>query len=79
MKDDTSQTIAILEGELDRIAYFNAENHFTIAKIRPFNTSQVVTVVGHMANVRPGPVPQMAASRAAPEIVCAEKPVPSKR
>jgi len=54
MKNDTPQQVVTIEGDLDRITYFNEENHYTIAKIKPFNTGNIVTVVGHMAAVRPG-------------------------
>jgi exodeoxyribonuclease V alpha subunit len=54
MKNDASSNLVTIEGDLERITYFNEENHYTIAKIKPFNTPNIVTVVGHMAAVRPG-------------------------
>ena len=54
MKNDSPQQFVTIEGDLDRITYFNEENHYTIAKIKPFRTPNIVTVVGHMAAVRPG-------------------------
>ncbi|MBW2449056.1 MAG: ATP-dependent RecD-like DNA helicase, partial [Deltaproteobacteria bacterium] len=44
----------IIEGELERITYFNAENHFTIAKLKTSKTNNIVTIVGTMPAVKPG-------------------------
>jgi exodeoxyribonuclease V alpha subunit len=43
-----------LDGHLERITYFNEENHYTIAKLKVSKTHNLVTVVGHMAVVSPG-------------------------
>jgi exodeoxyribonuclease V alpha subunit len=43
-----------LEGYLERIIYFNAENHYTIAKLKTSKTHNMVTIVGTMAAVNPG-------------------------
>jgi exodeoxyribonuclease V alpha subunit len=43
-----------LEGCLERITYFNPENHYTIAKLKTSKTNNVVTIVGTMAVVNPG-------------------------
>ncbi len=43
-----------LEGCLERITYFNAENHYTIAKLKTSKTHNIVTIVGTMAAVNPG-------------------------
>lgn len=37
-----------LEGCLDRIAFYNPENHYTIAKFRPRGAQNAITVVGFM-------------------------------
>jgi exodeoxyribonuclease V alpha subunit len=43
-----------LEGCLERITFFNAENHYTIAKLKTSKTHNIVTIVGTMAAVNPG-------------------------
>ncbi|MGD9082190.1 MAG: ATP-dependent RecD-like DNA helicase [Desulfobacterales bacterium] len=45
---------SFLEGCLERITYFNAENHYTIAKFKTSKTHNIVTIVGTMAAVNPG-------------------------
>jgi len=47
-------TITFLEGCLERITYFNAENHYTIAKLKTSKTNNIVTIVGTMAVINPG-------------------------
>ena len=47
-------TITFLEGSLERITYSNAENHYTIAKLKTSKTNNIVTIVGIMAAVNPG-------------------------
>ena len=49
-----SLPITTLEGCLERITYFNAENHYTIAKLKTSKTNNLVTVVGTMAAANPG-------------------------
>ncbi len=44
----------IIEGHLDHVSYFNAENHYTIAKIKTPGVENPITVVGFMAAVSPG-------------------------
>lgn len=50
----TSFPIATIEGNLERITYFNPDNHYTVAKLKASKTHNIVTIVGHMAAVRPG-------------------------
>lgn len=50
---DTS-TAATLEGHIERVTYYNKENHFAIAKIRTGNTNTLVTVLGTMPQPSPG-------------------------
>ncbi|MBU2622343.1 MAG: AAA family ATPase, partial [Proteobacteria bacterium] len=52
MNDDPFATV--IEGHLDHVAYFNAETHYTIAKIKIPGVENPVTVVGFMAAVSPG-------------------------
>ena len=44
----------ILEGELERITYFNDRNHYTIAKLKTSKTNSLVTIVGTMTAVKTG-------------------------
>ena len=43
-----------LEGHLERITYYNEENHYTIARLKTDSTQTLVTVVGYMPAVSPG-------------------------
>jgi exodeoxyribonuclease V alpha subunit len=43
-----------IEGHLDHVTYFNAETHYTIAKIKTPGVENPVTVVGFMAAISPG-------------------------
>ncbi|RPH48049.1 MAG: ATP-dependent RecD-like DNA helicase [Desulfobacteraceae bacterium] len=44
----------IIEGLLDHVYYFNAETHYTIARIKTPGVETPVTVVGFMSAVSPG-------------------------
>jgi exodeoxyribonuclease V alpha subunit len=52
-RKNTSRPIS-LEGHLEHIAYFNKENHYTIARLKPSNLTAGVTIVGYMSGVSPG-------------------------
>ena len=43
-----------LEGHLERITYYNPENHYTIAKVKTIKTHNLVTIVGSLVAVSPG-------------------------
>jgi exodeoxyribonuclease V alpha subunit len=43
-----------LTGQIERITYFNAENGYTIAKVRPEGGTDLVTVVGTLYTATPG-------------------------
>ncbi len=45
-----------LQGQLEHITYFNAENHYTIAKIKVEGKKELVTVIGNLFSVSPGEV-----------------------
>ncbi|MFC1886142.1 helix-hairpin-helix domain-containing protein, partial [Thermodesulfobacteriota bacterium] len=49
-----SLPLTTLEGNLERITYFNQENHFTIARLKASKTQARVTVLGFMTPVSPG-------------------------
>lgn len=42
------------EGCLERITFYNPENHYTIARFRPSGAQNLITVVGFMPNPSPG-------------------------
>ncbi|MDL1968372.1 MAG: ATP-dependent RecD-like DNA helicase [Deltaproteobacteria bacterium] len=50
----TSIPLTALEGTLEQITYFNKESLYIIAKLKPGNTNNLVTVVGFMGGVSPG-------------------------
>ncbi|MBW2193961.1 MAG: AAA family ATPase, partial [Deltaproteobacteria bacterium] len=43
-----------LDGHLERITYYNEENHYTIAKLNTGPTQHPVTIIGYMPAVSPG-------------------------
>jgi len=51
---NTSLPLTVLEGKLEQITYFNKETLYIIAKLKPGNTDNLVTVVGFMGGVTPG-------------------------
>jgi exodeoxyribonuclease V alpha subunit len=51
---NTSLPLTVLEGKLEQITYFNKETLYIIAKLKPGNTDNLVTVVGFMGGVSPG-------------------------
>jgi exodeoxyribonuclease V alpha subunit len=44
----------IIEGQLERITYFNEATHYTIARLKPSNLETGITVVGYLAGVSAG-------------------------
>jgi exodeoxyribonuclease V alpha subunit len=51
---NTSLPLTVLEGKLEQITYFNKETLYIIAKLKPGNTDNLVTIVGCMGGVSPG-------------------------
>jgi exodeoxyribonuclease V alpha subunit len=45
-----------LQGQLERITYFNEENHYTIARIKVKGQKNLITIVGTIYSVPPGEV-----------------------
>ncbi len=43
-----------LEGHLERVTYYNRDNHYTIAKLRTAATANLVTVLGYMPHPNAG-------------------------
>lgn len=44
----------MLEGHLERITYYNPENHFAIATFRPLKSENTIAVLGTLPNPNPG-------------------------
>jgi exodeoxyribonuclease V alpha subunit len=45
-----------LEGQLERIVYFNEHNDYTVAKLKVSGNPELVTVVGQLTGITPGQV-----------------------
>jgi exodeoxyribonuclease V alpha subunit len=48
-----------LQGQIERITYFNDETGYTVAKVKVYNRSDLVTVVGNIISPTPGEVIKM--------------------
>jgi hypothetical protein len=48
-----------LQGQIERITYFNEENGYTVAKVKVYNRNDLVTVVGNLLSPTPGGVIKM--------------------
>ena len=48
-----------LQGQIERITYFNEENGYTVAKLKVYNRNDLVTVVGNILSPTPGEVIKM--------------------
>ena len=51
---NASGSLTDLEGCLDRITFYNPENHYTIAKFRPRGAQNAISVVGFMTEPAAG-------------------------
>ena len=45
---------AIIEGDLERVTYYNQQTHYTIARLKTSAASRPVTIVGFLSGVKPG-------------------------
>lgn len=45
-----------LQGQMERVTYFNEENHYTIAKLKVQGQKNSVTIVGNLLSVCPGEI-----------------------
>ncbi|UCD77375.1 MAG: ATP-dependent RecD-like DNA helicase [Desulfobacterales bacterium] len=56
MKNTNAQNASLvtLEGQLERVTYFNEANHYTIARLKPSLLDTGVTVVGYLTGVSAG-------------------------
>ena len=50
----SSKTPITLEGHIERIAFHNEEDHFTIAKMKIKGQRDAITVIGHLFSISPG-------------------------
>ncbi len=48
-----------LQGQIERITYFNDENGYTVAKVKVYDRNDLVTVVGNLLAPTPGEVIKM--------------------
>ncbi len=46
--------MVVVEGDLERITYFNEQTHYTIARLKTAASVRPVTLVGFLGGVRPG-------------------------
>jgi exodeoxyribonuclease V alpha subunit len=47
---NTFSSTTVLEGHLERITFYNEENHFAIARFRPVKSENIITVLGTLPN-----------------------------
>jgi exodeoxyribonuclease V alpha subunit len=52
-KQKTDSAI-VIEGDLERITYYNQQTHYTIARLKTSATTRPVTIVGFLGGVQPG-------------------------
>jgi exodeoxyribonuclease V alpha subunit len=45
---------AIIEGDLERITYYNQKTHYTIARLKTSAAARPVTIVGFLGGIKPG-------------------------
>lgn len=43
--------MSVIQGEVDKIIYQSDDDHYTVARIRPFDGSALITIVGNLAGV----------------------------
>ncbi|ACA59902.1 SF1B family DNA helicase RecD2 [Candidatus Desulforudis audaxviator] len=44
----------VIHGYLERITYYNEENHFTVARLQETGKRELTTIVGNLAGITPG-------------------------
>ena len=54
MTTTETSTATTLEGHIERVTYYNQENHFAIARFRTDETNTLVTVLGTLPQLSPG-------------------------
>jgi len=58
MSDDSCRYVD-LQGQIERVTYFNEENGYTIAKVKVYGRRELVTVVGNILWPTPGEIIKM--------------------
>ena len=59
MRKQPTDTLADLQGQIERITYTNDENGFTIAKLKVYGQRDLVTIVGNLMAPMPGEIIKM--------------------
>jgi exodeoxyribonuclease V alpha subunit len=59
MKKQPTNTLADLQGQIERITYTNDENGYTIAKLKVYGQRDLVTIVGNLMAPTPGEIIKM--------------------
>lgn len=59
MKKQPTDTLADLQGQIERITYTNEENGYTIARLKVYGQRDLVTVVGNLVAPMPGEIIRM--------------------
>jgi exodeoxyribonuclease V alpha subunit len=49
-----TDSLTTLEGQLDKITFYNDDTHYTIAKLRTKNNRNTVTIIGYLPQPTPG-------------------------
>jgi exodeoxyribonuclease V alpha subunit len=55
----TDEKHTYLQGQIERVTYFNEENSYTVAKVKVYGRRELVTVIGSLVNPTPGEVVKM--------------------
>ena len=59
MRNQPTNTLADLQGQIERITYTNEENGYTIAKLKVYGQRDLVTIVGNLMAPTPGEIIKM--------------------
>ena len=59
MKNPSTNTLADLQGQIERITYTNEENGYTVAKLKVYGQRDLVTIVGNLMAPMPGEIIRM--------------------
>jgi exodeoxyribonuclease V alpha subunit len=59
MNTDINDSLAELQRQIERITYTNEENEYTVARIKVYGRTELVTIVGNMLNPNAGEVIKM--------------------
>jgi len=59
MRNQSTNTLAVLQGQIERITYTNDETGYTIAKLKVYGQRDLVTIVGNLMAPTPGEIIKM--------------------